>query len=509
MSKDFLLDKRKAFWRLGLLLLSISFLAVGVSVIIKYSFTNPDTFFDEEILITVLIAFSTSLLCLALMFYIMYRFYLGARWQIIKERDAIKKVQANIKDKDRILQEQLYQDEISGLPRYFILERDYKNMTYPNVMVVEIDDYDKIATYYSYSMLLKVVSEVVKVLKAFSAKNGFKVYRMTDARFTLLKDDEKMNDMFLHSYAQQITHDLKGFEVDTDTESIDIDCTIGYCAFSEHSARKAIMALESAKSRFSDFAGYGIDIDFRAHIQKEREHYTMIDIALRENAIVPYFQPIFDANNNITKYETLVRIINKNNEVILPGVFLDYSKRIKRYKAISKKLIFRAFSILEQNPNATISINMAISDMIDNDISTFVLNKLDKSNLGSRLVVEILENEDLKDNDKEIVTNYINALRAHKVRIAIDDFGSGYSNFGMLLKIVPDFLKIDGSLIKHIHEDELSKDAVSAIVAFAKKLGVKTTAEFVCQKEVYDCCLELGIDEFQGFYLGKPAADLV
>ena len=73
---------------------------------------------------------------------------------------------------------------------------------------------------------------------------------------------------------------------------------------------------------------------------------------------------------------------------------------------------------------------------------------------------------------------------------------------------MPDFLKIDGSLIKEIDTNTLSQNAVTAIVAFAKKLGVKTTAEYVCSRPVYERCLDLGVDEFQGFYLAKPSSSI-
>jgi EAL domain-containing protein (putative c-di-GMP-specific phosphodiesterase class I) len=95
------------------------------------------------------------------------------------------------------------------------------------------------------------------------------------------------------------------------------------------------------------------------------------------------------------------------------------------------------------------------------------------------------------------------------VRIAIDDFGTGYSNFSYLLKLKPDYLKIDGSIIKNIDKDKNSEAIVEAIISFAKTLHVKTIAEFIHSKEVYDKCYKLGIDEFQGFYLGEPNPDLV
>ena len=91
------------------------------------------------------------------------------------------------------------------------------------------------------------------------------------------------------------------------------------------------------------------------------------------------------------------------------------------------------------------------------------------------------------------------------IKIAIDDFGTGYSNFAYLMDLQPDYLKIDGSLIKNIDTDMRSQEIVKTIVNCAKSLHFKTVAEFVHSKKVFEVCKELGIDEFQGFYFSEPS----
>ena len=90
------------------------------------------------------------------------------------------------------------------------------------------------------------------------------------------------------------------------------------------------------------------------------------------------------------------------------------------------------------------------------------------------------------------------------VSIAIDDFGAGYSNFERLLEFEPDLLKIDGSLIKNIITDKYSQNVVETIVAFAKRQNIKTIAEYVENKEIFDYLNNLGVDYSQGYYFGKP-----
>ena len=99
---------------------------------------------------------------------------------------------------------------------------------------------------------------------------------------------------------------------------------------------------------------------------------------------------------------------------------------------------------------------------------------------------------------------FIQEVRALGAKIAIDDFGSGYSNFQHILTLNVDYLKIDGSLIKDIIVNERTRIVVETIVDFAQKMGAKTIAEFVCNEEILQMVTSLGIDFAQGYYIGKP-----
>ncbi len=95
-------------------------------------------------------------------------------------------------------------------------------------------------------------------------------------------------------------------------------------------------------------------------------------------------------------------------------------------------------------------------------------------------------------------------MKSHGCKIAIDDFGSGYSNFAHILNLDIDILKLDGSLIRNLTNDERTVRIVETIVNFSKQAGIQTIAEFVCDEEVYNSVKQLGIDYSQGYYTGKP-----
>ena len=232
---------------------------------------------------------------------------------------------------------------------------------------------------------------------------------------------------------------------------------------------------------------------------------NFIKEAIQNDNIMPYYQPIFDTHNRIVKYECLVRLLNEREEAIPPGLFLNISKRVKKYTDIEKLLIDKSFKEIS-GTDKIISINLLARDMSDSNISNYVVEKLKEYNVSKQVVFEILEDESIENLDR--VEIFIDRVKRMGCKIAIDDFGTGYSNFSYLLKLKPDYIKIDGSLIKNLDKDEKSMAIVSAIIIFARKLGIKTIAEYVHSKQVFDICLELGINEFQGFYLAEPSAKM-
>jgi len=106
--------------------------------------------------------------------------------------------------------------------------------------------------------------------------------------------------------------------------------------------------------------------------------------------------------------------------------------------------------------------------------------------------------------DYALIKEFVKEFRSFGVRIAVDDFGSGFSNYAHILEIAPDILKIDGSLIKNIDKNKNSYILVKSIMTLAKSLEVKTIAEFIHSKEVFEITRDLGVDYFQGFYFSPP-----
>ena len=149
------------------------------------------------------------------------------------------------------------------------------------------------------------------------------------------------------------------------------------------------------------------------------------------------------------------------------------------------------------------AINLSLKDLQSHGIRRGILALLEKhSDLASGITFELLEDAQIRDISA--IKHFIKRIKHHGVKIAIDDFGSGYSNYERLLSYRPDILKIDGSLIRNLDKNSYSRAIVKSIVSFARDQHIKTTAEFVENETIYEHVRALGIDYSQGYFFGKP-----
>ena len=266
------------------------------------------------------------------------------------------------------------------------------------------------------------------------------------------------------------------------------------------------MALYESKISKKSFIIYQNSMNLEKRIDRNIKGITKIKKAIETDNIITYFQPIYNIKyQKIDKYETLIRL-NDREKILSPDEFLDISKRSKLYPSLTKIVIEKSFKKFS-NSNLGFSINISIDDVKDIETVKFIKEKLSKTPNPQLVVFEILESEGFESYDEMV--EFIQDIKKFGAKIAIDDFGSGYSNFSHLLKLNVDYLKIDASLIKNITADKNSKILVNSIVHFTKSLNIKTVAEFVENEETLNELQKLGVDYAQGYYIGKPKRDLV
>ena len=452
---------------------------------------------------------NTVLVTLIMMLICVFQYWLFFR-NIKNSQISLMKTNARLLANNSEMQKRLYSDALTGLPNKTALERDVATMKSPKIVVVDIDEFRKMNNYFGAEACDQILLKMAQIARKFAKDNDMAAYRVGPDQFALVENADYFIDRY-EDLASELLESIKGLVIDVSKDGgeqieIEIYCTVGFALDETDTFQKAMTALEFAKQSGKDFFCYFKNIDDTPQYAEQIKRSNMIRNAIINDKIVPFYQPIFNKDGKVLKYETLIRIQN-SSEIISPSVFLEVSKRIKRYTDIEKMLIEKSFKLIKDKPSAIISVNLSGRDMTDGDVSAFIIERLNRYKIASRVIFEILEDENIENIER--IGAFIERVRRMGAKIAIDDFGSGYSNFSYILKLKPDYIKIDGSIIKNIDSNEDSRAIASAIIAFANQLGITVIAEFVHSKEVFDTCVSLGVDEFQGFYLGEPRDSLL
>ena len=180
---------------------------------------------------------------------------------------------------------------------------------------------------------------------------------------------------------------------------------------------------------------------------------------------------------------------------------MNISKKANQYSKITKIVIDKSFKEFKDLP-FEFSINISYEDIEDKNFIPYIKQKLKEYPVAKKIVWEILEDESIKNY--EVLYDFIKQMKELGSKVAIDDFGSGYSNFEHLLKMDIDYLKIDASLVKDVAKNNNSFQVVKTIIEFANSLNLKTIAEFVENKEIFEITRDLGATYSQGYYFAPP-----
>ncbi|PNH91609.1 bifunctional diguanylate cyclase/phosphodiesterase [Vibrio diazotrophicus] len=245
--------------------------------------------------------------------------------------------------------------------------------------------------------------------------------------------------------------------------------------------------------------------DLRTRDQVRQEQLSWLSCVSRAvlgKNVQVFAQPIVKAKTHeLSSYECLVRI-EDNGEIILPGRFLPIVEGTHLYSRLSRQMISRTFELMHSR-SESFSINLSPQDFMSDKTLRHLEDTIQKLADPTRVGLEVLETEQIKDYGHMIeVCNHFRSLGAS---IIVDDFGCGYSNIDEIVKLEPQIIKLDGSLIRNIDKDVKQRKIAQQLVRLCQVLDAKTVAEFVHNEEVCRISEDMGIDYLQGFYLGQPS----
>ncbi len=375
------------------------------------------------------------------------------------------------------------------------------------IVLIKIEGFEDMEKFYGHS-LIQILEEqfAQKLVEHIPKECGFeRVYTLGNGEYAFAKDKK-----ICRHKADFIVDKLKKFQTRINDLTIRLGEIDYYAnilvsfAYGKNAFENAKAGLKELKNRKLEFilANNLVKRDYE-ETQKNLRLLKTIKRAIETKKIICHFQPIINNETmQIEKYESLVRLVDEDNKILSPYFFIETAKRSKFYSKITSMVLENAFRALERT-GKKISINLSALDIEKSSSRKEIYRLLERhSTKASRVVFELLEDENVKDFEK--IKSFICRVKKLGVKIAIDDFGTGYSNFERLLDYQPDILKIDGSLIKNIEKSDLSLSVVKTVVGFAKEMNIETVAEFVENEKIFSIIKELGVKYSQGYYFGKP-----
>jgi len=422
--------------------------------------------------------------------------------QLLKYNDDLEE---EIAKKTKELHTKIYTSFISGLANRNKLLEDTYEFRFKQMALLNIDKFQKFNDVYGEETGNVALKLSAKFLEEQIDDEYTLIYHIGGDEFVFaVKDSSPINNNQFISKIENILSLYKKESFIYEDKSFNFMISAGI-SFSGKKKMLAYadMALKDAKNKNIQLALFHEDNQLEKSHKDDIECHKKLLNALDSGNIISHFQPIAPIQDSslAIKYESLVRMQLEDKSIIPPFQFLEIAKQNRIYHKITKHIVINTLYTISQY-SVPCSLNISIDDIENEKTVQMLYSMFDEFKYNHLLTIELLETEDFKDY--ETVYNFCTKIRSYGIKIALDDFGAGYSNFSHILNLPIDYIKIDASLISNIDRDTHSQIMVETIVGLATKLNIKTIAEFVSSKEILDIVKKLDIDYAQGYYIGKP-----
>ncbi len=306
--------------------------------------------------------------------------------------------------------------------------------------------------------------------------------------------------------------DLSRFKVKMGDTEQRLVIHIGFCEIEDGDRDpsvlfdRALMALDSIRNDYRKHVAF-FDKKIREKMIWNQEISSQLDVAIAENQVVPYLQPIADTSGKIVGAEALVRWIHPVHGFMSPGDFIPLFEDNGMITDLDKHIWKSTCAILSRwektLPDFFISVNVSPKDFYMTDVLAEIVSDVVEYDIDPhKLRIEVTESSIMRDTEDKM--RLLEEFRKQGFIIEMDDFGSGYSSLNMLKDMPVDILKIDMKFLGRSNDEEKADIIVKNVIRLAEDLQIISLAEGVETVEQFERLKELGCHLFQGYYFSKP-----
>ncbi len=381
------------------------------------------------------------------------------------------------------------------------------------LLYIDLDNFKYVNDTLGHAAGDHLLVEIAGILQKRARKSDLTA-RLGGDEFTVLLHDIQ-EQATLH-VAESFRQSLADFVFKHGVERVDIGCSVGVAMISQETQSPAqVLSQADIACHLAKRGGRNRVYLFKPADESSVNTMSMdmgwsrrIKEAIENGRFALACQPIINTyNREIESYEVLIRMLDDNNEILLPGGFMPSAERFGLAVEIDKWVIFNAIETLAEQrktiPHLRYSINLSGQTLSDHTVCELILDKLTTSGLDpAALTFEVTETVAIAD--MKLAEAFLQQLQRIGCRTALDDFGSGLSSFAYLKDLPVDIVKIDGRFVKNMAESPVDQAMVKAMNEIAHALGKKTVAEFVENEECFQLLKQFGVDYAQGYHLGRP-----
>ncbi len=373
-------------------------------------------------------------------------------------------------------------------------------------MLIGIDRLARINDAFGFDVADGVIAEVGRRIRA-RLRGGDVLGRFSGNKFGLILRNCTVDDTKVA--AERFLAGIRDEVVPTVSGPVSVTASIGaisiprYARIADEAVNRAQETLDAAKRRRAgSFTLWQPNAERDAQRRVNIRVTDEIVTALNERRIVTAFEPVVEANSRQPAfYECLVRMEQEDGQVLLAPDIVPVAERLGLIRMLDHRVLELAIAELADSPNLRLSLNISPDTTMDPEWwSTIELLMRANPGAGERLIVEITETVAIQDIDD--IRGFVTRLKNFGSRIAIDDFGAGYTSFRNLRKLDVDIVKIDGAFVQNIAHSADDRAFVQTLIDLAHRLQIKTVAEWVQDEESANLLREWGCDYIQGRLIG-------
>jgi diguanylate cyclase (GGDEF)-like protein len=373
-------------------------------------------------------------------------------------------------------------------------------------MLIGIDHLARVNDAFGFDVADAVIAEVATRIRA-RLRAGDVLGRFSGNKFGLILKNCTVDDT--NTAAERFLAGIRDDVVPTRSGPVSVTASIGavsvprYARNADEAINRAQETLDAAKRR--RVGSFGL---WRPNVERDAQRKVNIRVtdeivtALNDRRIVAAFEPVVAARSREPAfYECLVRMEQGDGQILLAPDIVPVAERLGLIRLVDHRILELVVAELIASPEVRLSLNISPETTMDPDWST-TIESLMKSHSGvaERLIVEITETVAIQDIDD--IRGFVTRLKNFGSQIAIDDFGAGYTSFRNLRKLGVDIVKIDGAFVQNIARSADDRAFVQTLIDLARRLDIKTVAEWVQDEEAAVMLREWGCDYIQGRLIG-------